>query len=97
MTVYDITTADSFSLKTKVMRGGAPMPLTGATVVARASDGETSIIGSVDTSDSANGWIGALFAAGAFAAGNWEVQVRVSLAGETQTVARSFVRVSPAV
>lgn len=95
--IYNIFSADSFRAKVTVLQeDGSTKNLSGATAVAVATNGTQAISGVVNLASAATGEIGVVFSAGAMATGNWEVQVRVTLNGETQTVSRLFVRVEAA-
>lgn len=89
---YEIGTADSFRARFTVKQNGTVKNLTGASAVTLATNGTTVISGTVDLTGAASGLVAVLFPAGSFAAGDWEVQVRVTLGGETQTVGRAFFR-----
>lgn len=89
---YEIGTADSFRARFTVKQNGTPKVLTGGSAVALATNGTTVITGTADMTNAASGQVVAIFPAGSFAAGDWEVQVRVTLGGETQTVGRAFFR-----
>lgn len=89
---YEIGTADSFRARFTVKQGGSVKSLVGATAVALATNGTTVINGTADLTNAASGQVIALFPAGSFSAGDWEVQVRVTLGAETQTVGRAFFR-----
>jgi hypothetical protein len=89
---YEIGTADSFRARFTVKQNGVVKSLVGATAVAFATNGTTTITGTTDLSDAVNGRVGVIFPAGSFAVGDWEVQARVTLGGETQTVGRAYFR-----
>lgn len=89
---YEIGTSDSFRARFTVRQDGTPKPLTGGSAVALATNGVAIITGTADMSGAAAGQVLAIFPAGSFSAGDWEVQVRVTLGGETQTVGRAFFR-----
>lgn len=93
---FDIFAMDSFRLIVRVTRGGVNMNLASASVEAIASTGETGVAAAVDMTGAASGEIGLTFPAGAMSEGTWDLQVRVTIGTETQTVARSYIRVSKA-
>lgn len=95
--IHEIFSEDSFRAVVRVQSNGTAFPMTGATVTASASDSATTVAGTVDMSQAGAAEIGVSFAAGALTVGDWEIQVRATLAGQTQTVARTFVRVLPAI
>ena len=94
--IFDIFSLDTFKLLVTVLRAGAAMNMSAATLSAVASNGLTSVAGAIDTSQAASGQIGVSFSAGALTVGNWDVQLRATIGGETQTVARAWVRVTQA-
>ena len=94
---YDIFSQDSFRMKVTVLENGAPKDMSGAAVSVLASTGRSTVAAAVNLANAAAGEIGFIFAAGAFQVGNAEVQVRATLNGETQTVARIDLRVAKAI
>jgi len=93
---FDIFSKDSFRLIVRVMRGDLAMNLASASVEAVATRGQSSVAATIDMSGAASGEIGVIFPAGAMGEGAWDLQVRATWSGETQTVARVRVAVAKA-
>lgn len=83
---YTIYSADSFRMRVPVLCRGVAMPLTAASIEAVAASGSRRVAASIDMTDAPSGEIGVIFGKGALAVGNWQLQVRVTIGAETQTV-----------
>ena len=93
---YTIYSADSFRMLVTVTRGAAPMSLIGASIEAVAASGARRAVATIDLTDAASGQIGLAFGKGALAVGNWQLQVRVTIGAETQTVLTAAITVATA-
>ncbi|WP_444453097.1 hypothetical protein ACTTAI_19100 [Rhodobacter capsulatus] len=91
---FEIYSADSFRLRVPVRRGGVPMPLTGASVEASASNGVRNVQATIDMSFADDGVIGVILGKGALSAGIWQLDVRVTVGPETQTVRSVLIDVT---
>lgn len=93
---YTIYSADSFRLIVAVTRGAAALSLVGASVEAVAASGARRVAASIDLTDANLGQFGVIFSEGALAVGHWQLQVRVTIGAETQTVLTATITVEQA-
>lgn len=75
-----------FTVNVTNTNDGSVKDLTGATVEVKAKKGGTTVAGTATLTDAANGQISVVFNDGDLSAGRWNVQVRATLSGDTQTV-----------
>lgn len=75
---------------------GQPRPLTGATVEGAAALGDTKVAAeSATVTDVENGEVTLVFAAGDLTVGIWNIQTRVTIGSELQTVQEDRIQVRP--